>query len=126
MLLPGTAARTDLIEVVRITARTGSGAVVGDVLEIWIEDQVRRALGLVAELPDDELHRCFVPAYGIRAHSSTDLLFEVAFCFRCHGALLLEPGVPSAVRRIQGFDPDSVPGRELLGLFRACAGTVDG
>ncbi|CAN3978440.1 hypothetical protein [Kitasatospora purpeofusca] len=123
MLLPETAAETDLIEVVRITARPDSDAVVGDVLEIWVEEQARQVLDLVSALPGGELHRCFVPAYGLRAHSSTDPLFEIAFCFRCHGALVLGPEVPSGLRGLQGFDPDSGPGRELLGLFRACAGT---
>ncbi|MFJ6623151.1 hypothetical protein ACIQOW_36970 [Kitasatospora sp. NPDC091335] len=124
MLLPETAAQTELIEVVRITAPTDSGTLVGDVLEIWVEDQAREVLNLVAELPGDELHRCFVPSYGIRAHSSADLLFEIAFCFRCHSALLLGAGVPAGLRRIQGFDPDSGPGRELLERFRACADRV--
>ncbi|MFE2728465.1 hypothetical protein [Kitasatospora sp. NPDC059327] len=110
MLLPETAAQTKLIEVVRITAPTDSGTLVGDVLEIWVEDQAREVLNLVAELPGDELRRCFVPGYGIRAHSSADLLFEIAFCFRRHGALLLGAGVPAGLRRIQGFDPDSGPG----------------
>ncbi|MDY0813004.1 hypothetical protein [Kitasatospora purpeofusca] len=123
MLLPDTAPETDLVEVVRITARPDSGAVVGDVLEIRVEEQARQVLDLVSELPGGELHRCFAPAYGVRAHSSTDLLFEIAFCFRCHGALVLGPGVPSGLRGLQGFDPDSGPGRELLDLFRACAAT---
>ncbi|MFD4907312.1 hypothetical protein [Kitasatospora purpeofusca] len=124
MLLPETAAETDLIEVVRITARPDTDAVVGDVLEIWVEEEARQALDLVSALPGGELHRCFAPAYGLRAHSSTDPLFEIAFCFRCHGALVLGRGLPSRLRGLQGFDPDSRPGRELLDLFRACAGTA--
>ncbi|MFD9064147.1 hypothetical protein ACFVZ3_21785 [Kitasatospora purpeofusca] len=126
MLLPETAPQTDLIEVVRITARPDSDAVVGDVLEIRVEEQARQVLDLVSALPGSEIHRCFAPAYGLRAHNSTDPLFEIAFCFRCHGALVLGPGgTPGPVRRgLQGFDPDSGPGRELLDLFRACAGTA--
>ncbi|MFD8321895.1 hypothetical protein [Kitasatospora purpeofusca] len=126
MLLPETAPQTDLIEVVRITARPDSDAVVGDVLEIRVEEQARQVLDLVSALPGSEIHRCFASGYGLRAHSPTDPLFEIAFCFRCHGALVLGPtGTPGPVRRgLQGFDPDSGPGRELLDLFRACAGAA--
>ena len=126
MLLPDVASQVSLIEVVRITGRAPvyaserSEAVVGEDLAIWGAEQVRQVLNLVTDLPAGEQYRCFTPGYGIRAHSSAELLFEIAFCFRCHGALLAGPGVPSGLRGIQSFDPDSPAGRELLDRLRAC------
>ncbi len=123
MLLPDVASLTNLIEVVRIAAPTtvhAAGAVVGEDLAIWDEEHSRQVLNLIAEVPAGELHRCFAPAYGIRAHSAAALLFDIAFCFRCHGALLLGSGVPSGLRGIQGFDADSPAAHALLDRFRAC------
>ncbi|MFF4576538.1 hypothetical protein, partial [Streptomyces sp. NPDC001410] len=80
--------------------------------------QVRDVLTLISSAPDSELYRCFIPGWGIRAHSATDLLFQIAFCFQCHGARLWGPGVPAELDGIHGFDPDSPPALELLQRFR--------
>lgn len=122
MLLPLTHLKTELIEVVRITdpmRHLYSEDLAGDEVAIWERDQVRQALSLIADLPSSELYRCFVPGWGIRAHSSTDLLFEIAFCFRCHGARIWGPDVP-VEQNGQTFDADSPAGLELLHRFRSC------
>ncbi|MEV7124146.1 hypothetical protein [Kitasatospora griseola] len=121
MLLPSAHARTELIEVVRITdpmRHHSSEDLVGEDVAIWETAQADQVLTLVKDLPGSELHRCFIPGWGIRAHSATDLLFQVAFCFRCHGARLWGPSVPAAQAGIHSFDPDSPPARELLERFR--------
>lgn len=121
MLLPLAHEKTELIEVVRITdpvRHLSAEDLVGDDVAIWESTQANQVLTLIKDLPSSELHRCFIPGWGIRAHSATDLLFQVAFCFRCHGARLWGPGVPAAQTGIHTFDPDSPPARELLERFR--------
>ncbi|MBY8879211.1 hypothetical protein [Actinacidiphila acidipaludis] len=122
MLLPLTHQKAELIEVVHITdwkRHLTSADLVGDELAIWAGEQARRALALIADLPGSELYRCFSPGWGIRAHSSTDLLFEIAFCFRCHGVRIWGPDV-SIEQQNQSFDADGPGGLELLRMFRAC------
>ncbi|WP_370084390.1 hypothetical protein [Streptacidiphilus sp. MAP12-16] len=124
MLLPAARERTELLEVVRITGRMNypySQGMVGDSVALWDDDHVRQVLALIADVPGSELHRCFIPGWGIRARSPTDLLFEIAFCFRCHGVRLWGPSVPAGQQGIHGFDPGSPPALELLRRFRACA-----
>ncbi|MEU6174817.1 hypothetical protein ABZ832_23260 [Streptantibioticus parmotrematis] len=118
MRLPG-GEKPVLLEVISIVSLLPSPAttVEGEVLAIWEGEQVREVLALVGDVPGSELHRCFAPRYGIRAHGTSDLLFEIAFCFHCHGALLLGPGVPADQRGIHSFDPDSAAGNELLERF---------
>ncbi|MFF7676075.1 hypothetical protein [Actinacidiphila glaucinigra] len=94
----------------------------GDTIDVWVEDEARSVLGLVGEVPEGERARCFVPGYGLRAH---EVLFEVALCFRCEGALLLGPLVPAELRGIQAFDAGSAPGPELLRRFQEAAATAD-
>ncbi|MGW8730665.1 hypothetical protein ACWGNF_32070 [Streptomyces sp. NPDC055808] len=121
MLLPLAHEKTELIEVVRITdpmRHLSAEDLVGDDAAIWESTQANQVLTLIKDLPDSELHRCFIPGWGIRAHSATDLLFQVAFCFRCHGARLWGPSVPAAQMGIHSFDPDSPPACELLERFR--------
>ncbi|MFF4350374.1 hypothetical protein [Streptomyces sp. NPDC001530] len=111
-----------MIEVVRITdpMRLLSAAnLVGDDVAFWEAAQVSDALTLISSVPDSELHRCFIPGWGIRAHSGTDLLFQIAFCFQCHGARLWGPGVPAESEGIHGLDPASAPALELLQRFRS-------
>ncbi|MFJ2771111.1 hypothetical protein [Streptomyces sp. NPDC087300] len=89
MLLPPSHGRTELIEVVRITdpaRHLNSENLAGDTAAIWEGDQAKQALSLIVDLPGSELYRCFLPGWGIRAHNTTDQLFEIAFCFRRHGA----------------------------------------
>ncbi|MFE4360911.1 hypothetical protein DR950_20265 [Kitasatospora xanthocidica] len=125
MLLPDVASQTVLIEVVRIAdprSAYGSDSVTGEVLTVWDSEHLRQALDLMGELPEGELRRCFAPGYGIRAHGPGGLLFEVSFCFSCHGVWLAGPGVPSDLHGMQAFDADSPPARELLHRFRTSAG----
>ncbi|UKY54659.1 hypothetical protein [Streptomyces inhibens] len=122
MLLPLNHVKAELIEVVRITdpARLLTSAdLAGEAVAIWEGDQAQQALALIGDLPGGELYRCFVPGWGIRAHSCTDLLFEIAFCFRCHGARIWGPDVP-AEQQSQDFDAESPAGLELLRRFRSC------
>ncbi|WKX69336.1 hypothetical protein [Streptomyces sp. XD-27] len=122
MLLPLTHLKTDLLEVVRITdpaRHLTSEDLVGDAVAIWESDQAQQALTLIADLPGSEMYRCFLPGWGIRAHSSTELLFEVAFCFRCHGARIWGPDVPTE-QQGQTFNAESPTARELLRRFRSC------
>lgn len=122
MLLPLTHPKTELIKVVRITdpmRHLTSADLAGDEVALWEGQQARQALSLIAQLPGSERYRCFIPGWGIRAHGSTDLLFEIAFCFRCHGARVWGRGVPNE-QRSQTFDADGPAGLELLRRFRAC------
>ncbi|MEV4975372.1 hypothetical protein [Streptomyces scopuliridis] len=110
-----------MIEVVRITdpmRHLSAKDLVGDDVAIWEAAQVCDALMLISSVPDSELRRCFIPGWGIRAHSATDLLFQIAFCFQCHGARLWGPDVPGELDGIRGFDPGSPPALELLQRFR--------
>ncbi|MYV44279.1 hypothetical protein [Streptomyces sp. SID2888] len=124
MMLPPVQERTELIEVVRITdpmRHLSASNLVGDDVAIWEAAQVSDALTLISSAPDSELRRRFTPGWGIRAHGATDLLFQIAFCFHCHGARLWGPGVPVELDGIHGFDPDSPPALELLQRFRGSA-----
>ncbi|MBM9509458.1 hypothetical protein [Actinacidiphila acididurans] len=121
MLLPPVHEKTELIEVVRITdpmRHLSAADLVGDDVAIWEGAEVGDALALISSLPDSERYRCFAPGWGIRAHSATDLLFQIAFCFQCHGARLWGPGLPAGSEEFQDFDPDSPPALELLQRFR--------
>ncbi|WP_330285471.1 hypothetical protein [Streptomyces sp. NBC_00576] len=121
MLLPPVHEKAELIEVVRITdpmRHLSSDDLIGDEVAIWEPPQVERVVALVKELPGSELRRCFIPGWGIRVHSATGHLFQMAFCFRCHGVRLWGPGVPAGQEGIRSFDPDSPPGHELLEQFR--------
>ncbi|MFD5449442.1 hypothetical protein [Streptomyces sp. NPDC127100] len=121
MMLPPVQETIELVEVVRITdpmRHISSEDLVGDDVAIWEAAQAGDALTLIGSVPDSELRRCFFPGWGVRAHSANELLFQVAFCYECHGARLWGPGVPAELSRIQGFDPDSPPALELLQRFR--------
>ncbi|MEU1329405.1 hypothetical protein [Streptomyces sp. NPDC005865] len=121
MLLPRTHKRTELIEAVRITDPSRhivSEDLSGETAALWEGERAQRALSLIADLPGSEMHRCFLPGWGIRAHDSTDQLFEIAFCFRCHGARIWGPDLP-AEQRGQTFDAESPAARELLSWFRS-------
>ena len=61
--------------------------------------------------------RCFLPRYGIRAHGSEGVLFEIAFCFHCNGAPTLLPGLDE--QDLIAFDADSAPAQRLLEKFKA-------
>ncbi|WP_310723334.1 hypothetical protein [Streptomyces sp. N2A] len=122
MLLPLSVAKSELIEVVRITdpaRHLMSRDLKGDTVAIWAREQAQQALSLIHDLPGSEMYRCFLPGWGIRAHSSTHPLFEIAFCFRCHGARIWGPDLPATLQS-QTFDAESSAACELLRRFRAC------
>ncbi|MFJ5289571.1 hypothetical protein [Streptomyces sp. NPDC088348] len=122
MLLPPTHGKTELIEVIRITdpvRHLSSEDLVGDTAAIWEGDRAQEALSLITDLPGSEPYRCFLPGWGIRAHNPTGQLFEVAFCFRCHGARIWGPDLP-VERQGQSFDAESPAALELLSRFRSC------
>ncbi|MEV5510215.1 hypothetical protein [Streptomyces orinoci] len=121
MLLPLAHEKAELIEVIRITdpaRHLNSADLIGEHVAIWEGEQAQYALALINDLPGSEPYRCFLPGWGIRVHSATELLFQVAFCFRCHGARLWGPVVPVERTGIHDFDPDSAAARELLRRFR--------
>ena len=124
MLLPLAHGTTELIEVVRVIEprrQLAAEDLVGDDVAIWEAAEVSEVLALIAGLPGGESYRCFVPGWGIRAHSATGLLFRIAFCFRCHGARLWGPAVPTGQVGLHSFDANSPGGLELLRRFRDCA-----
>ncbi|MYT15789.1 hypothetical protein GTY76_25980 [Streptomyces sp. SID4951] len=86
---------------------------------MWEKDHAQQVLTLIANLPGSEIYRCFLPGWGIRVHSCTDPLLEIAFCFRCHGARVWGPDVPVG-QQSQTFDAESPAARELLRRFRSC------
>lgn len=121
MLLPA-GEKPELIEVVRLTdpvVNMASADLIGEDVALWTADQAREALNLIAAVPDDEIRRCFFPGWGIRAHRSTELLFRIAFCYRCHGARLWGPSVPPEQEGLQGFASESPAAVDLLQRFRA-------
>jgi hypothetical protein len=128
MLLPITREKAELIEVVRIIdpiRHLGSEDLTGDEAARWEAPRTDQVLALIGDLPDSELRRCFSPGWGIRVHSTAGLLFQLAFCFECHGVRLWGPGVPDGQEGLHSFDADSAQARELLQRFRD-AGSAGG
>ncbi|OIJ86215.1 hypothetical protein [Streptomyces colonosanans] len=124
MQLPAEAvASTVLIEVVRISALPAKkGAPCpGRAVAHWTGSEATNALTLIENLPGSEQHCCgFSPGWSVRAYEdSLDLvLFEAAFCFRCHEVRMHGTAVPAALAT-QFFDADTLPAQALLALFRA-------
>ncbi|MGA5565214.1 hypothetical protein ACPCUV_29160 [Streptomyces platensis] len=122
MLLPLTHGKTQFIEVVRITDPTRThtaGGLVGDAVARWEGDQAQQTMTLIADLPVGERYRCFTPGWGIRAHSPTNLLLEIAFCFSGNGTRLWGPAL-STEQQHQPFNSESPAALELLRRFRSC------
>lgn len=86
---------------------------------IWDGDVLAEVLGLIEQLPETDLTRCFAPAFGLRIHDESVARAEVLFCFNCEIALMIDLIDP---RRDGGatFDSDSEPAQELLSRFRSC------
>ncbi|ELP70290.1 hypothetical protein ACKI1I_21600 [Streptomyces turgidiscabies] len=126
MHLPARAvAATVLIEVVRMSGVPirSDTPFTGKVVAHWVGNEAAEALALIETLPGSQQHRCgFSPGWGIRAYEdSLDLvLFEAAFCFRCHEVRTHGTAVPPALST-QFFDADAAPARTLLALFREAA-----
>lgn len=121
MLLPITHEKAELIEVVRIvdpTRHLSAEDLTGDEVAVWEAPQADQTLALISDLPGSKLYRCFFPGWGVRVHSATGLLYQLAFCFDCHGVRLWGPEVPAEQEGIHSFDPGSAPARELLQRFR--------
>ncbi|MER6796214.1 hypothetical protein [Amycolatopsis mediterranei] len=92
-------------------------AVPGETLGSVVGADAAAIAGLVAGLPDGESMRCFSPAYALKAHGAEGVLVEIAFCFRCHNALVVVPG--GGRPGLVAFEPDSPAGRALLARFKA-------
>ncbi|MET8567674.1 hypothetical protein [Streptomyces sp. NPDC004783] len=121
MLLPITHEKAELIEVVRIAdpiRHLGAQDLTGDEVAVWEGPRLESAFALIDELPGSDLRRCFFPGWGVRVHSAAGLLFQLAFCFECHGVRLWGPDVPAGQEELHGFDADSAHARELLRQFR--------
>ncbi|MFB9905086.1 hypothetical protein [Allokutzneria oryzae] len=114
MFLPAESERAELVEVIRL-----GGSDDGLLVAIWEADRARSALDLIASVPHEEIKRCFVPGWTIRAHGAAGPLFEIEFCFRCDGAKLSGPVVAEDQRTIHGFDARSAQAQELLSRFRS-------
>jgi hypothetical protein len=120
MLLPVAAADIHRVELVRIPSSREWDewvTIPGKTLASAEGAHAAAIAGLVAALPDGESMRCFSPGYALKAHSAEGVLFEIAFCFSCHNALVIVPG--GARSQLLAFDPDSPAGKELLARFRA-------
>jgi hypothetical protein len=120
MLLPSPGQDVQRFECLRITDIETHlwSSIPGKSIGAWDGEDATAVAELVASLPAGEVYRCFTPRYGIRAHAADAVLFEIAFCFRCHGALILRPGQ----RELVAFGADSPPAQELLGRFKALPG----
>ncbi|NBH07871.1 hypothetical protein [Amycolatopsis sp. SID8362] len=114
--VPGDVRRADLIRVEGDREWERWTTVPGPVLESVTGADATALVGLVADLPDADMMRCYHPVYALRAHGAEGVLFELAFCFRCHNALGFAGGAQTG---LEGFDADSPAGQELLGRFRA-------
>lgn len=120
MLLPSPAQDIRRFECVRITdieTHLWTG-VPGESIGAWDGDDVTATAELIADLPDGERYRCFTPRYGIRAQGTNAVLFEIAFCFHCNGALIFHSGLPERGELV-AFDADSPPAQDLLSRFKA-------
>ncbi|REF00732.1 hypothetical protein [Thermomonospora umbrina] len=122
MLLPATSPQTHSLECVRIDDHAESHkwtTVPGTAVGTLLDQEAAELLDVVASIPTGDVMRCFMPGYGIRARSADGLiLFEIAFCFQCNNALVLQPE-PHQRQDLVGFKADSRRGQELLARFRA-------
>ncbi|WP_410614291.1 hypothetical protein [Amycolatopsis sp. lyj-109] len=120
MLLPIDAADIRRVELVRISSSREWDewdAVPGETLGTAEGAAAEALVELVAGLPDGESMRCFIPVYALKVHGAADVLVEIAFCFRCHNALVVVPG--GGRPGLVAFEPDSPAGRKLLARFKA-------
>ncbi len=113
---PPDARRADLIRVAGDREWEQWTSVPGPVLESVTGAGAEALVRLVSELPDAGMMRCYHPVYALRVHGAEGVLFEIAFCFRCHNALGFAGGAQAT---LEGFDPDSPAGQELRRRFRA-------
>ncbi len=109
----------DRVDVLRIDIGSvlpwsGWASVPGEILGVARGSDAATLASQIAALPDGEQMRCFLPRYGVRIWRSSDLLAEVALCFRCHNALTFIGGQQGWFK----FDADSDPGRELLSALQ--------
>lgn len=113
------------LDVVRLAPHPGHpwGPVVGGTsVAVWVGAEAADALALIGALPPGERARCFVPAWGLRAHDAElNHLYDVVPCFRCNLALLTGPAVPPHLDRGHAFDGRSAPAEALLSRLRATA-----
>ncbi|MGW6707284.1 GNAT family N-acetyltransferase [Streptomyces sp. NPDC054956] len=109
------------LEVVRLAPGADPwGPVTGTAVALWTGAEAAEALALVESLPPEDVARCFVPAWGIRAHDAElNHLYDVVPCFRCNRVLLTGPAVPERLDGGHGFDGESPAAKALLALLRA-------
>ncbi|WP_344322666.1 hypothetical protein [Streptomyces macrosporus] len=108
-----------IVEAVRVAdARDALSwrTVPGEGIALWTGEEAADVLALVAALPHGEPARCFSPGYGVRLHTDDEVVREIAFCFACNRARVVDPGGRG---RSIAFDGESAPARELLRRFRA-------
>jgi hypothetical protein len=127
MLLPDSVADATSVDVLRLPTtralRPHAPEPEGELLAIWEGGAAQEALRLAAAVPPGELYRCFTPGYGIRAFRDREELFEVRFCFSCHGAQVRQHG---SRLPLQGFDADTPEAQALLARFREAAAADSG
>jgi len=114
------AAAVDRVEVLRV-AREGwpywgqwatvPGETVGAAMGLDAEELLR----LLAELPDGEQMRCFMPAYGLRLYGQNRVLAETAICFECNNAVTTVDGRHGWFK----FDGSSGAAHRLLEALKA-------
>jgi hypothetical protein len=121
VLLPVAAADVRRVELLSIASSRDWDewdTVPGETLDEVAGADAAAIVRLVADLPDAEsMMRCFNPAYALKAHGAEGVLVEIAFCFRCHNALVIVPGGGRA--GLVAIEPDSPAGQELLARFKA-------
>ena len=117
MLLPFIPADVHRVELLRVSTDREGDVVRRDPLAAVSGADAAAIAQLVADLPDGEIKRCFNPVYGLEVRGAAGVLVEIAFCFRCHSALVAVPGGDRS--EFLGFDPGSAAGRELLARFKA-------
>ncbi|KAB2352221.1 hypothetical protein [Actinomadura rudentiformis] len=121
MRLPESAVKTDRLECIRIDDLSEWHrwtSVPGATIGTWQGSDAAEALDLVAALPTGDVMRCFLPGFGLRAYGTDQLFFEIAFCFECHNALVIQPELDNRHDLI-GFKADSRRAEDLLSRFRS-------
>jgi hypothetical protein len=108
----------DRCEVVRVRLERSGGwrvwnRVPGEVVAVVSGQDSEQILGLLAELPNGEQMRCFMPHFGVRFWAGETLRAEAALSFKCNNALTFVDGR----RGWFEFDAVSQPALKLHGAL---------